>query len=128
MTRPNIAHLIEIDGKWLCGISVFETTVTDIDSDETSRSETAVMNREIIRANVKTINCTPIVDTGELAQIFAVIKKDKFIEATVLFPEIEGNTDGYITAEFYVSEVSKKMVCLEANNAFWEVKYSMIER
>lgn len=128
MTRPNIAHLIEIDGKWLCGISVFETTVTDIDSDETSRSETAVMNREIIRANVKTINCTHIVDTGEMAEIFAHIKKDKFIEATVLFPEIEGGTNGYITAEFYVSEVSKKLINLDDNNTFWEIKYSMIER
>lgn len=128
MTRTNIAKLIKVDGEWLCGIATFETVVTDIDSDETSRSETAEMNREIVRANVKTVNCTHIIDSGELSRIFALVKKGKFIEATVLFPEIEGNTDGYITSEFYVSEVSKKMVKLYDNDAFWEVKYSMIER
>ncbi|MCM1335311.1 MAG: hypothetical protein NC084_12860 [Bacteroides sp.] len=119
------AHLIAKDGEWFPGIASYSADLEDIDADDTARSETGKLIRNRLRAKVIKLSVTHKLDGDRVAKVARDIG-DATVELTVFCPASEAAEEGYVTAEFYVSKISSRMIVL-SEKSWWEVSYNAIQ-
>lgn len=130
MARDIIAEIIEIDDTWLPGIADYKYTLEDIDSENTQRSETGVMNREIVRAKVYHADVMHKCTSTEMLDVCAAIKDNATITANVLCP---GKTAGepYTELTLYVSKFENQLILYKDPNGneemWWQINYNLVE-
>lgn len=119
------AQIIKVGEEWLPKISAYSISLEDIDTDDTTRSESGKMIRKRLREKVIKLSITHIADADTIAAIAQKIG-DTTVELTVLCPAREDAEKGYVTAEFYVSKITTRMIALQ-DKSWWEVSYNAIE-
>lgn len=119
------AHIIQAGGTWLPGISSYSISLEDIDSEDTTRSESGKMIRRRLRAKVIKLSVTHLVDMDKMAAIAEKIGETT-VELKVYCPARSDAVNGYVTANFYVSKVTTRMIVLQ-EKSWWEVSYNAIE-
>lgn len=120
------AHLISKDGKWFPGISSYSADLEDIDADDTARSETGKLIRNRLRPKVIKLSVTHRINANRVAELAEMIG-DTTVELTVFCPASESASEnGFVTAEFYVSKISARMISL-SGVSWWEVSYNAIQ-
>lgn len=116
-------ELIQVDGTWLPGIREYNVTLEDIDTDDTNRSESGVMSRNILRSNVYHANVTHICTEEQAIEICTAVKADSTIQITALCP---GKGSPYETFDAYVSKLQMQFVTNTWGN-WWQIDYQLIE-
>lgn len=92
----------------------YTVTLQDLDSENTTRSETGILNRDRIRAGVYKIACKWFVNTKDLEKIMSAIKDEQF-NVTFYFG---GN---YITAKMYAGDKTNSLVTHKDGFDWWDV-------
>ncbi len=129
MNRPNLAEIVQVGETWLPGIRKYTFTLEDLDGEGTTRDETGVLHREVIRSNVLHVAVTHVVDQGELVSITSLVKESSTVEMTLFCP---GRGDPYDTGTFYVSKMDVDLIRLKDPNTgqvadWWQVDYTLVE-
>lgn len=119
------AQIIQAGGTWLPGISAYSISLEDIDSEDTTRSESGKMIRRRLRAKVLKLSVTHIVDMDKMVTITEKIGETT-VELKVYCPARSDAVSGYVTATFYVSKITTRMIVLQ-DKSWWEVSYNAIE-
>lgn len=132
MSRTNTAQLIQVGSTWLPGITKFNVTLEDIDGEGSTRSESGVMHREIIREKVIHAQVQHIVDQTELVTICGAVQGNSKVEMTLFCPARGTSGGTTVTAYFYVSKFNFDLMRLTdpSNGAvddWWQVDYTLVE-
>ena len=106
--------------------SSYTVTLQDLDSDNTHRSETGILNRERIRAGVYKINATWTVKYADLKKITQALSPDKFV---VTF--FDPTTASYKSAQMYAGDRSARLQAYTDESApeksVWELTCALVE-
>lgn len=121
----NVAKIVKKDGEWLPKISSYSISLEDIDSEDTTRSESGKLIRKRLREKVIKLSITHIADADTIAAIAQKIG-DTTVELTVLCPASPNASDGFVDSEFYVSKITTEMISLQGKS-WWKVSYNAIE-
>ncbi len=119
------AHIVKSGDEWLPKISTYSISLEDIDSDDTTRSESGKLIRKRLRKKVIKLSITHIADGDSIAAIAQKIG-DTTIELTVLCPASEEAVENYVASEFYVSKITTEMISLQGKT-WWKLSYNAIE-
>lgn len=112
--------LLKINGVAMPTPVTYNVTQNDIDSSNTGRSETGVMNRDRVRAGVYKIELAwKNISTTELEKITNAIKDASF---SVTF--FYGATK---TAKMYAGDRTVNLVSLGTDTATWDMSFSLVE-
>lgn len=126
MNRVNIARLLQIGGTWVPGITKYNISMEDIDGEGTTRDETGVMHREVVRKKVKklTVHCTH--DSEDILAVASLVENDIF-DAYLLCPGDPEAVDYYKEATFYISKITTDLVHFGDNGVIWSVAFNAVE-
>lgn len=125
MEKEKNAHLIAKGGEWFPGVSSYSADLEDIDADDTARSETGKLIRNRLRQKVIKLSVTHRIDAEKVAALAEKIG-DETVKLMVFCPASEFANEGYVTAEFYVSKITTRMISL-SGVSWWEVSYNAIQ-
>lgn len=102
----------------------YAVTVQDLDSENTKRTETGLLNRDRVRAGVYKIQAAWIVTTTQLKTITDAIQDAKF---SVTFYDPTSSTN--VTKDMYCGDRSGSLKLRKTNSAdnLWEFSTSLIE-
>jgi hypothetical protein len=107
----------------LPGITSYSFTAEDLDGEGTTRTETGVMHREIVRPDIVHASVTHRVTTADLATICEAIKTDPEIEGLDLY--LPGVTSR--TRKYYCSKYTAALVIVKEDTEWWDVSYELVE-
>ena len=128
MPTPTTSNILSVGGVSLPKIREYHFTLEDIDGDNSTRTESGIMHREIIRENVYHASVVHICTESEMETICDALKSDAIVEITALCPGKGSPTD---TFDAYVSKLEAQLVLHEnqAGNteSWWQVSYQLVE-
>ena len=107
----------------LPGITSYSFTAEDLDGEGTTRTETGVMHRELVRSDVVHASVTHRVTTADLETICDAIKTDPEIEGLELY--LPGVTSR--TRKYYCSKYTAALVIVKEDTEWWDVSYELVE-
>jgi hypothetical protein len=120
-----MAAMINIGGSDMPNPTEYEVTLQDLDSENTTRSESGVLTRTRIRAGVYAIKLTWRVSKTELKTITDAIAAASF---TLVF--FDPTTAAYPSITAYVGNRSAKMLAYETGSestSWWELSCDFIQ-
>lgn len=126
MIRPHVSKLIKVGNTYIPGITKYKIDMEDLDGEGTSRSETGVMHREVIRKKVKKISISCTQDDEEVLKVAELVEGNT-VEMTVFCPGDETAENGYKTSNFYISKLSIDLLLLTGEQGLWTVAFNAIE-
>jgi hypothetical protein len=103
----------------------YKVTLQDLDSDNTTRSETGVMTRDRVRAGVYTIECSFKVNKTQLKTITDAIAA---VSLSVAF--FDPTTSSTPTKTMYVGNRSCDLLGYKTgaeSSSLWELSFSLIQ-
>ncbi len=123
------ASILKIDGVEAPTPYNFGLTYSDYDSKNSSRSETWVLNREIIRTDLKSHAFYFRLKTPEMRQLIKMIKPAKI---TVSFFDLNASAESPYTEFVGYADPTRKVQLLHWNSedpeeSWWELDTSFIE-
>lgn len=122
------AEILQVGGDWLPKIREYNFVLEDIDGENSTRSESGIMHREILRSNVYHASVVHICGEAEMIDICTALKNDETIEVTALCP---GKGDPYDTFDAYVSKLETQLILYEnqagVTESWWQVSYQLVE-
>lgn len=132
MSRTNTAQLIQVNSTWLPGITKYNVTLEDIDGEGSTRSESGVMHREIIREKVIHAQVQHIVDQSELVTICGAVQGGSTVSMTLFCPARAASGYTTVSSTFYVSKFNFDLMRLTDPNSgavddWWQVDYTLVE-
>lgn len=115
-------ELLKIDGALLPEVDTYKVTLSDADGPNSGRSETAVMNRDRVRANISKIELGwKNVTTEKMQQIIAAVTPEEFT-VDYFFGTMRN-------AEMYAGDktIDLKVTNEDGSTAVWDVNVNLIE-
>jgi hypothetical protein len=100
----------------------YSVTLQDIDSENTKRTETGLLNRDRVRAGVYKIQATWLVTKAQLSLITDALAPDQF---SVTF--FDPTTATKPTKSMYSGDRTGNLKYYDGNNDLWELSVSLIE-
>lgn len=118
--------MISINGVRMPSPTKYKVSFSDLDSPDTSRTESGLLVRDRVRQGVVKIEVSWTVGSKDVSKLMRAVTPDKF---TVQFFNPE--TGSYDTIQAYVGDRSNNMKSCTTNNpaadALWEVSFNLIE-
>ena len=105
----------------LPGVTAYSFTVEDIDGEGTTRTESGVMHRERVRANVVHASVTHRVTTTDLETICDTVKQGENANLTLYTPGVEPSS------VYYCSKLTASLVIIKEDTEWWDVSYELVE-
>lgn len=97
----------------------YSVTVSDLDSENSTRSETGVLNRDRIRAGIYKLAVKWSLTTSELETLLNAISGDSF-DVKFFFGEL-------LTKKMYASDKSINLKSTDTLTSHWDVSISFTE-
>ncbi len=113
--------LITINGVAIPTITSYKLEMADLDSDNSTRSESGDLNRDVIRLDIATIAFSCSLTGAELDTVVAAMAADEF-PVTFRAP-VQG---GYKTATMYAGNRSINLLT-DTPQERWEFSVSLVE-
>lgn len=119
--------LITVDGVALSNPTSYKVTWSDLDSDNTKRTETGVLRRSRVRANVYKIDISwTAITKAQLKIITDALSPEKF--SVMFFDPTQSITT---TTDMYASDrtgaLSRNMDESRPDQSYWDLTVSLIE-
>lgn len=118
--------LITIGAVALPNPKEYGVTLSDLDSDSTTRSETGILHRDRVRARVYTIQVSFLVTRAQLKTITDAISPVSF---SVTFFDPTSSTD--VTKTMYAGDKASKLALYPSESAptvnMWDISFTLIE-
>lgn len=116
--------LLTINGVVLPEPVEYKVTLQDLDSENTTRSETGKLHRDRIRAGIYKIEASWVVTKNELKKITDVVASARF---SVNF--FDPTKSSHTTAQMYAGDRSGglKANAKDGNKSLWTLSCSLIE-
>lgn len=114
--------LLKIDGAELPEVATYKVTLSDADGSNSGRSETAVMNRDRVRANIAKIELSwQNVKTEDMKKIITAVTPEEFT-VDFFFGTMR-------QAEMYAGDktIDLKVANNDGSTAIWDVNVNLIE-
>lgn len=102
-------------------ITAFSLSLADLDSENTGRSESGYMSRDVIRKDVASLSLSCRLTDSELDQMTEALKPDAF-QATFRAPVSGGKK----TAKMYAGDRSMTLVS-DTPSELWDFSVNLIE-
>ena len=122
------ANIISVGSTVLPKVREYHFTLEDLDGDNSTRTESGVMHREITRANVYHASVVHICTETEMETICTALKSAPIIEITALCP---GKGSPMATFDAYVSKLEAQLVIYQGQGgqpeSWWQVSYQLVE-
>ncbi|MGN0620561.1 MAG: DUF6711 family protein [Porcipelethomonas sp.] len=117
---------LEVNGIALPNPRSYSVQRSDLDSENTSRSESGILNRERIRFGVRKIQVSWIKAHSEIQAIVDALSPDRF-NVTFYDPY---NPDGYYSsAQMYAGDITTTMTLIkdDMGKSLWETSCSLVQ-
>jgi len=100
----------------------YAVAMEDVESDYGSETEAGTVQRDVIRAGVRTISVTFSVTSGWLKK-FTAYQKESVISVTFF----DTQTLGYTTADMYIENYRVSLVKDTSYKSLWKVSFDLHE-
>lgn len=114
--------MIRIDGVDLPQPATYKVTLQDLDSENTTRSETGLLTRDRIRAGVYELEISWRVNREELQLITDALSPAKF---SVTF--FDPTSSSLKTADMYAGDRQGNLLFMHAGQSLWELSCSLMQ-
>lgn len=114
--------LLKIDGVELPEVATYKVTLSDADGPNSGRSETAVMNRDRVRANIAKIELSwKNVETEDMKKIISAVTPEEFT-VDYFFGTMRN-------AEMYAGDktIDLKVTNESGTTAVWDINVNLVE-
>lgn len=105
----------------LPGITSYSFTAEDLDGEGTTRTETGVMHRELVRSDVVHANVTHRVTTADLETIADTIKQGATVDIELYTPGVSPS------GTYYCNKFTAALVIVKEDTEWWDVRYELVE-
>ncbi len=135
--QENNRCLLEIDGVPMPNPTTYEIPFDDLDSADSSQSESGVQIRNRVRAFISQINLAWRVSGADATKVLLASKPDK-VQVKFLDPTIDPDSEGYdptkglySTKEMFVQSRSCTLVRLgnagDRDSSLWDISFTLME-
>lgn len=115
---------LKIDGVLMPAPKTYSIDRSDLDSENTSRSLSGIMNRDRVRQGVYKIKATWLVTTPDLIKLTQALTP-----ASIQVCFFDGTTGKYVTCKMYAGDRSSSLALQKENykEMWWEFTCDLIE-
>lgn len=118
---------IKSDAHYIPNPSTYSVLMADVDLDD-KRSTSAILNRNRIRQNVYTVNCSwERLSNRQLYDLLNAVQAEKF---SLIFRDPLNITTGYTTKSEMYADANKEatlVACEDDTEDYWSLSLSFIE-
>lgn len=115
---------LRIDGVLMPTPKTYSIDRSDLDSENTTRSLSGVMNRDRVRQGVYKIKATWLITTADLIKLTQALSP-----ASMQVKFFDGTTGMYVTTKMYAGDRSSTLALQKKNynDIWWEFSCDLIE-